>query len=518
MKLNSIMQGSAGNKFIVLCVMLLLIFLLSCAGTRPQTHITDKNRPLLELQRKIDALLQDSLLSQTRTGIKIVSLDNNDVLYSRDSQILFHPASNMKLLTTATALKELGVDFLFETRLLADSAVLHDSLISGNIYLKGYGNPDLLSEDLRNMVLTLREKGIRRITGDLICDESYFDDLYWGSGWMWDDASAWYWAPITPLTVNDNCVIVTVKPGKKLGDSLIVEMDPPTRYMKIINQGITVDSTDTLLLDKFKVEREWKHPSNTIYIEGGYSINDPAEIITIDVVDGSLYTGTLFTEIMEEQGIEFAGHIVKGIVPDSAIILVDYPSKPLSLVVYNTNKISDNLSAELILKTIGAEIKGPPGTASGGISIIYRTLDTLGVDSTTYNLADGSGVSRYNLITPDLLIALLKGMDRDFRIQAEFKASLPIAAMDGTLEDRMGNSAAAGKLRAKTGSLSGVSALSGYTVTADGEKIAFSIIMEHFVTRTSGIRKIQDSIGELISSFSRHPGETMKKQQSEQNN
>jgi D-alanyl-D-alanine carboxypeptidase/D-alanyl-D-alanine-endopeptidase (penicillin-binding protein 4) len=517
MKLSSKILDSSGNTFIVLCAMLLLVFMLSCAGTRPQSPIADKNRSLLELQSKIDTLLQDSLLSQTRTGIKIVSLDSDEVLYSRDSQILFHPASNMKLLTTATALKELGVDFLFETQLRVDSAALHDSLIWGNIYLKGYGNPDLLSEDLRNMVQTLREQGIRHITGDLICDESYFDDLYWGSGWMWDDASGWYWAPITPLTVNDNCVNVTVKPGKNLGDSLIVEIDPPTRYMKIINQGITVDSTDTLLMDKFKVEREWKRPSNTIHIEGGYSIDDPAEIFTIDVVDGSLYTGTLFTEIMEEQGIEFEGNIVKGIVPDSAVILVDYPSKPLSLVVYNTNKISDNLSAELLLKTIGAEIKGPPGTAAKGISIIYRTLDTLGVDSTTYNLADGSGVSRYNLITPDLLIALLKGMDRDFRIQAEFKASLPIAGMDGTLEDRMENSPAAGKLRAKTGSLSGVSALSGYTATADGEKIAFSIIMEHFVTRTSGIRKIQDSIGELLSSFSRYSAGKMAQQQLGQN-
>ncbi len=508
MKLRLKQKKLSASVFIIFCLIFPVFLIVSCAASRSQTGSSSKNQPILELRRKIDALLQDSSLYQTRTGIKIISMDTDEILYSQDSGILFHPASNMKLLTTATALKKLGPDFLFRTQVWADSSFTGDSVVSGNIYLKGYGNPDLMVDDLGKMVTALKEQGIREITGNLIYDESYFDDLYRGSGWMWDDASAWYWAPITPLTVDDNCVNVTVKPGGKLGDSLIVDIDPQTDYMKIVNHGVTVDSTDTLLLDEFKVEREWKHPSNTIYVQGGYNINEPPQIFTIDVVDGSLYTGTLFTEILREQGIKFKENILKGIVSDSAVILVDYPSKPLSLVVYNTNKTSDNLSAELILKTLGAEIKGPPGTAPKGISIIYNYLSSLGVDSTTYNLADGSGVSRYNVITPDLLITLLKDMDHDFRIQAEFKTSLPIAAMDGTLENRMRNSPAAEKLRAKTGSLSGVSALSGYTTTADGEKIAFSIIMEHFVTSTSKIRKIQDSIGELISSFSRHvPGQ-----------
>ena len=223
----------------------------------------------------------------------------------------------------------------------------------------------------------------------------------------------------------------------------------------------------------------------------------------IDVVEAGLYTGTLLKEIFQKEEIILDGQVRKGIVPDTNIVLVNHLSKPLSIAVYNTNKISDNLSAELLMKTVGAEIKGPPGTAEKGISVVHQFLEEIGVDSTAYELADGSGVSRYNVITPDLIINLLKAMDKDFRIQAEFKTSLPIAGVDGTLQGRMKHSAAEGKLRAKTGSLRGVSALSGYTTSADNELLAFSIIMEHFVIQTSKIRKIQDRIGNLISSFSR---------------
>jgi D-alanyl-D-alanine carboxypeptidase/D-alanyl-D-alanine-endopeptidase (penicillin-binding protein 4) len=411
----------------------------------------------------------------------------------------------MKLLTTATALKQLGPNFKFKTVLYADTASISDSTISGNIYLKGFGNPDLVTNDLCWMVQKLTSYGIKRITGDLICDDTYTDDLYWGSGWMWDDASAWYFAPICALTVNDNCVTVTVKPGAKIGDSLIVHLEPLTSYMKIANAGVPVDSLDTLQQKVFKVERKWKKPENIVVIEGGRAIGDVEKSNVIDVIEAALYTGTLFSEILQQENIILDGYVRKGIVPDTNIVLAKHISSPLSIAVINTNKISDNLSAELIMKILGVEVRGAPGTAEKGISVINEYLSDIGIDSITYNLADGSGVSRYNVITPDLIIELLKDMHEDFRIQAEFKTSLPIAGVDGTLKSRMKNSSAESKLRAKTGSLRGVSSLAGYTTTGDNELIAFSVIMEHFVVPTSKIRKVQDQLGDLISSFSRTP-------------
>ncbi len=479
------------------------LLLFNCAAQKPLVKPVETAAKVTNLRAAIDQILQDSLLAQTRVGVKVVSLKTGETLYSRNSQLLFHPASNMKLLTTSTALKRLGADFKFPTRVFADSATVSDSVIAGPIYLKGYGDPDLVSDDLRRMVDQLKLKGIRRISGDLICDNSYMDDLFWGNGWMWDDASDWYWAQISPLTVNDNCVEITVKPGAHPGDSLRYQLTPNTAFMKIVNHGATVDSSDSLSRNAFKVKRRWKHPANVIDIEGGRFPTDAERNYTIDVIDAPRYVGTLFSEILRAKGIAVDGAVITGETPKNAQILVEHLSPPLSLVIFNTNKVSDNLSAELLLKTLGAEMRGTPGTAKKGISEIYKFLQEIGVDSSSYELADGSGVSRYNVITPDLIIELLKAMNADFRLQAEFKAALPVAGVDGSLDSRMKNTAAENKLRAKTGTLRGVSALSGYTTTADGEPLVFSMIMEHFVVSASKIRQIQDKIGASISSFTR---------------
>lgn len=485
--------------------LLLCNLLISCASSGRITDRTTAFDPIAKLRNEIDAALADSAFYQTFAGIQIVSLQTGEVLYDRNSEKLFHPASNMKLLTTATALSRLGPTFRFKTVLRADTSALADSTISGNIYLKGSGNPDLTSDDLRWMVQQLKYKGVRQITGNLICDDSYFDDLSWGQGWMWDDVSAWYWAPISALTANDNCVTVHVKPAAHLGDSLIVQIEPSTSFMTIENLGTTVDSLDTNRIEQFKVERKWRPPENKVVVEGGLPVQGRERSYVIDVVDAPLYAGTLFSELLASEGIDLAGTVEKGNLPDTSVVLVTHLSPPLAEVVLNTNKISDNLSAENLLKTIAAEVRGTPGTARTGISEIYRFFQAFGVDSTTFRLADGSGVSRYNLISPAQIVELLKAMHSDFRVQAEFQTSLPIAGKDGTIDNRMQGTAAEGKLRAKTGSLSGVSTLSGYTTTADGERLAFSIMMEHFVAPARKIRDIQDRIGALISAFSRSP-------------
>lgn len=488
-------------------LVVIAFFLLLGCGSQGKLRQPEAVDPLVALQAQIDQILADSVLLRTRTGLKVVSLQSGETLYARDSRYLFNPASNMKLLTTSAALKKLGPDFRYKTTLWADSATVQDSLISGDIFLKGSGDPDLLRDDLRRLAGQLKSLGIRRVRGDLRCDESYMDDLYWGSGWMWDDVSAWYWAPISALTAEDNCVTVTVTPGKAPGDPLEVSIDPPTAFMQIDNRGRTAAPQDTASRKAYKVERVWRPVAkNVVIIEGGLSIDAAPDRYTIDVIDAALYTGTLLQELLREEGITIDGTVQRGLVPASARLLAEHRSPPLTEVILNTNKISDNLSAELLLKTVGAEVKGTPGTATKGISVIYQMLDELGVDSTGYRLADGSGVSRYDLITPDLVIELLKEMHRDFRVQAEFKASLPIAGLDGSLKYRMRDTAAANKLRAKTGTLSGVSALAGYTVTADGEPLAFSLVMEHFVGSSSAIRKVQDRIGAAISSFSRQAG------------
>jgi D-alanyl-D-alanine carboxypeptidase/D-alanyl-D-alanine-endopeptidase (penicillin-binding protein 4) len=292
-------------------------------------------------------------------------------------------------------------------------------------------------------------------------------------------------------------------------------MDPPNNYLTIVNQGITVDSLDTLTLDEFNVERDWIHASNTIRIYGGMGLTAESEEFVIDVIDGAHYTASLFFNLMRGNDITISGKLYRDRIPGNSMVIFKHDSPPLSLVVHNINKISDNLSAEMLLKALSAELTGTAGSATKGISIIYEYLESLGIDSTSFHLADGSGVSRYNLVTPEIIVRILQDMDQDFKVQAEFAASLPIAGADGTLENRMKNSHAFMKLRAKTGTLRGVSTLSGYTTTLDGEKLAFSIMMEHFVSSTSRIRKIQDKLCDLISGFSRKPVQVAKINQQE---
>ncbi len=483
-------------------IFLLAVFSIACTSSTKLGKPTHSEKSLECLKRQIESALSDSALYQSRTGIKVVSLGTGQVLFQKSNQLLFHPASNMKLLTTATALKKLGPNYRLKTFFLTDTSSVKDSTISGNLYIKGFGNPALMTKDLWGIAQKFKELDIRKITGDLICDETYLDDYYRGAGWMWDDASSRSYPPIGALTVNRNCVTVKVKPGAEVGDTVAVYLDPPTSYVTIENFGATADSSDTTLLKDFKIERKWREGQNTIAIKGGLETGSPQKVRVVEIVEPALYFGKLFAELLADEKIALNGNIVKGTSPDTNMVVVEHWSQPLSWLITQNNKDSDNLYAELLLKTLGAEIMGPPGSAAKGLSTIKQYFHQIGVDTTSFGLADGSGVSRYNMISPDQIIELLKTMYKDFRVRAEFVGSLPIAGVDGTLRNRMKSTPAEGKLRAKTGTLRGTSALSGYTTTADGEPIAFSIIMEHFVKPTSAIRKIQDRIGIILSSWS----------------
>jgi len=489
------------------CLVAIAALTFSCAATQQIEKNDVGSQTLAQLRQRIDQALMDSSLSQSSAGLKIVSLETGEVLYQKNPTLLFHPASNMKLLTTAAALNRLGPSFRFETTLTADSVATGDSSVVGNLYFKGSADPELDDESLRQMVVRMRAAGISHVTGDLVCDASYLDTLRLGVGWMWDDTNGNDWAPISALSTNHNTISITVSPADTLGEKLDVRLQPPTDFMKIDNAATTVDSSDTVAIGNFSIERDWQLPRDIVRVRGGLAIHSAQRSKVTDVVDPTLYAGTRLVEIMRRQGVDFRGRIVKARQPDSAVVIASHISRPLGELMMEINKPSDNLYAELLLKTVAAEVKGPPGTAAGGLAIVKEVLSQAGVDSNEVYLVDGSGVSRYNLISPAHIVKLLIAMHNDFRIQAEFKASLPIAGRDGTLKNRMQNTPAAGKLRAKTGSLRGVSALSGYTTTADGEPIVFSMMMQHFVGAATPVRTVQDQIGVLISSFSRRPSD-----------
>lgn len=471
---------------------------LSLAGCASIGRLLRGTSPLEQFQNNIDSVLSDSNFTATRTGIKIVSLDNNEALYERNSNALLRPASNLKLLTTATALSTLGKDFSIKTNLYADTLVT-DSSLHGNIYLKGFGDPDFNSLQLAELLSALRWKGISKIEGNIIGDPSYFDDQRWGAGWMWDDEPFGFAAYNSALSINRNCIDVTVSPGTAIGDSASVIIDPPTQYVSVENKATTCEDT---LPPTLEISRRFAERLNVITVKGKIPRASRSQKDRITVRGPEMYFLTLAKEELSRQHIFFNGNILLDTIPARARLIAQHSQRIDSMIVF-LNKVSDNLSAENTLKIIAAEIFGQPGTTEHGISAVKRVLSSFGVDTTKFLMVDGSGVSHYNLLTPEIYIQLLRGMFWRKDIFDLYFASLPNAGLDGSLENRMKNSAAQNNLHAKTGTIGGVSTLSGYVRTADGEMLAFSMMMQNYLGASDPYRKAQDTIGILMANLRR---------------
>ncbi len=490
----------------ILNALLLLLFVSLNTGCAATTKNKSKPSAIAALRTRIDAILSDSALSRSQAGIKIASLRTGEVLYERNSQLLFHPASNQKLLTSSAAFVLLGPEFNFKTLLACDSSAINNDVINGDLALIGRGNPDLSTGDLSTLAQILAQRGVREITGNIICDDFYFDDVRWGSGWMWDDDPSWLFSRFSALTVNDNAVHVSVSPARSIGQPAQVMINAPSPFVEFINASITVarrQQSDSLGLPRLSIDRRWQENQNVYVISGAIGMDEAPREEKMNVLDPALLAGHVLRDVLLLNGITVRGGIYRGFGPSKMYVLAEHQA-PLLPVLTNLNKISDNLTAELVLKTIGAERFGRPGTAEKGARAMRAFLQNSGVDTLALNAADGSGVSRYNLVTPAGLADLLKAMWLREDLRPAFVSTLPIAGVDGTLSSRMRGTVAQGVLRAKTGSLSGVSTLSGYTITAQGEELVFSMMMQHYLVRDSAVRGVQDRIGAEITAFRRN--------------
>ena len=381
--------------------------------------------PIESLRSDIDNVLQDDLFITASISIKVVSVDSGEVIYSKNAQKLHHPASTTKLFTASAALAKLGPDYQFETTLYTDKVA--DGKVVGNIYLKGNADPVLQSNDIINLADSIVQSGITSIEGNLVVDESYFDTVKEGPGWMWDDRPL----QISALSIRE------IEPDEKSSNRAIA-------------------------------------------------------------------CGHLLKTALIQKGIEISGQVVVGTVPIEVNKIATHLSPPLSDIVKQMNKPSDNWIAEFLFKSIGAEVKGEPGTWKKGRDAVSEFLGEIMDNTPTHRFVDGSGLSRYNLLNAELLTNLLVYMHHNFELMPEFMASLPIAGVDGTLTNRMQGMYAEKVLRAKTGTLSGVSTLAGYTSTMDGEVLAFGILVSHYVGSSAKAREIQDKIGNLLTQFRRN--------------
>ncbi len=453
------------------------------------------------LARVIDSLLAKPHMRGARLGLIVESLGTGEVLFERDADVPMTPASNMKVVTGAAALALLGPDYRFETVVAARSPVT-GGVIEGDLYVVGTGDPSLVSEQLWKLVEAIRVRGIRRVAGDLILDASHFDNETVASPDVANGQRA-YHARTGALSLNFNSIAVYVSPGDRAGDPARVALAPETGFVEIRNQATTCTSRRSSTL---AAKRTYENGRNVVTVSGRHPADAGTKAFYRNLEDPVLHFGTLLSEFLADQGIAVDGLVRAGEAPEDAQVLYVHESKPLSLIVRDLNKFSNNFVAEQLLKSMGATMFGPPGTTAVGARAVGAFLQGAGVDSAAYRVIDGSGFSRDNRLTPRAIVKVLRRALSDFRIRYEYAASLSVSGIDGTLSGRMGYAGLEGAVRAKTGLLDGVTAISGVARTLAGEDVLFSIIVNGFSCEAWRVHDAEHAILTSIAGTDGPPG------------
>ncbi|MFU8804290.1 MAG: D-alanyl-D-alanine carboxypeptidase/D-alanyl-D-alanine-endopeptidase [Bradymonadaceae bacterium] len=445
------------------------------------------------LKRAIDTVLAVPEIGTSRVGIHAVDVATGEVIYSKNGDVRLNPASNIKLITGAAALDILGPQFTFTTTLLAEK--LDGETVKGPLYVRGDGEAFLLFQDVLGWAGELHQKGVRRIDGDIVIDDSIFDGAYLPPGFEQKDADAAYRPPIGAVSVNFNAITAVVRPGLKQGDPPIVRLEPPAAHIELVNNATTGRGT------RSRVDATSRPSGDRTVVTIVGTIGERSEAVAIRkrIDNPPLFAGSVFAGALEMVGIEFTGAIRTGSTPDGAIALVTHRSQPLTNIVAAMNKWSNNFMAEQLLRVLGID----EGQASTWDVSRRRAIDFMlraGFEEGAFRLHNGSGLYDGNEISARQITGLLRYM-RNHRFGPEFVSSLAIAGVDGTLRTRMALEPTAGNVRGKTGTLNHVAALSGYVHTTSGRLVAFSIIFNDTPTMAWNLRRHQDAITTAIANF-----------------
>jgi serine-type D-Ala-D-Ala carboxypeptidase/endopeptidase (penicillin-binding protein 4) len=455
-----------------------------------------------DFTQKLNLLIKNETdLNGALAGISIRSASNGMLLYDHFGDIRLRPASNMKLLTSAVALSVLGEKHRFQTDLYTDG-VIEQNTLKGDLFLKGKGDPTLLKSDLKLMAIELQKSGIKKINGNLVGDPTWFDDTPYPIDMPWSDETYDYGAPISALTMSPNkdydegSIIVDVIPDKKIGEKAKIKITPTYKKMKIVNQTKIVSKNE-----KKKVVIERRHAKNIVFVKGTIPINTKKMRETIAVWDPNLYALDQFKQVLRTNGIRLEGKVKKGVVPNDSKLLMDHDSIPLSDLLIPFMKLSNNGHAETLIKEMG-KVQNGVGSWKKGLQVMRAELPKFGVDPDTMILRDGSGISHVDCIPANQLSYLLYSIQKE-KWFPSYLQSLPVSGMNermvgGSLRNRLKSPIVKGKVRAKTGTLTSVSSLSGYVETKSGQTLIFSILLNNMLDETKG-KKIEDKIVLLLA-------------------
>ena len=472
---------------------------------------------------RIAAFLDASPVARTSFwGVRIVSLDRERVLFERNANRLFLPASNAKLFTTALALARLGPDYRFQTRVLADRTPGEDASVE-SLRLVGGGDPNLSGRAIpyrrdapsgdplaaiEDLAAQVAARGVRSVSADIVGDDTAYVWQPYADGWSIDDPVWDYGAAVSALSINDNTLSVSVLPGSYESDPARIVLTPPVEYYDIDNRVRTAPS-ESKAERKIMVER--LPGARQLRIWGALPLKDPGDTEVLGIDDPALYAACAFRDALARRGIAIRGeartvHLYPNQVadlkngpapePERGVELARRDSAPLLEDLRITDKVSQNLHAEMALRAV-AKARRHIGSREAGIAEQQAFLDEVGIDRASYTFADGSGLSRLDLVTPAAVVRLLAHMYQSAGRDA-WVSLLPVAGLDGTLHARFAGTAVAGRIFAKTGSLSNVAALSGYARRRDGKMLAFSILVNNYNGPAADLRAAIDRVCALM--------------------
>jgi D-alanyl-D-alanine carboxypeptidase/D-alanyl-D-alanine-endopeptidase (penicillin-binding protein 4) len=470
------------------------------------------------LRERLTALVKQPHLAAAALGVKIVSLDTGKTLFEHEADGLLRPASNGKLFTGALALDRFGPNQRIRTSVYAAAKPDTNGVVAGDLILYGRGdfsfaarfNQGDTSKSLEPLVAALTNAGVRRVSGSLVGDESFFRAKPHGASWTLDDAQSYYGAEVSALTLEDNVIDLTVKPGTAVGEPLKISLKPATGFLVFSNRTQTVAQGGRRGVGFYR-----PLDGNVVYARGTLPLGDSGATDAITVHQPALFFVTQLQAALAERGIQVDGpprmisRLDRDILPLNTNALVEIAaseSRPMSELVRLTMKPSQNQYAQLLLLQAGRAAQNSDlpvsETEDAGIAQMKSFLAGAGVKAGEALLDEGSGLSRTALVTPDSIIQLLLHMARHRHAEA-FIDALPIGGVDGTLRNRFLKTAAEKNVRAKTGSLSYVATLSGYVTTAGKERLAFSILLNNYAPSAGkpSARDVVDGIVVKLAEF-----------------
>jgi len=470
-------------------------------------HDGAKVSPSVEFALKAESLIGVPPVNRGEWGMLVVDSVTGETLYERNADSYFVPASNMKLLTTALALDKLGADYRFRTTLETNGTLSTGGLLTGDVILVGRGDPNLSNRKfpfdqveefdgppekaLAELADLLVKRGVKEISGDIVGDDSYFPRERYPDGWEIDDMVWEYGAAVSAIVVNDNTVTLLLMPGEKAGDPATLLLDPPIAEFRVTNQVLTSAPREKADL------RLTRDPgSETVMLAGTFPAKSAPRKLVLAIQEPAQFAATLLARALKERGVELHGKIRAIHDPDPAeatrTVLAEHLSIPLADSVKLVNKISQNLHTEVLLRT-AARQDGRWVTPEDLAKYPAEFYAKVGIAPDDVVQTDGSGLSRHDLVTPRAFVTLLQYTQKQPWFSAYF-ASLPVAGVDGTLNERLRSEKVAGRIHAKTGSVTHVRSLSGYADTVGGRRLIFSFLSNNQAGKNHEVHDALDAL------------------------